>query len=148
MRMASTVYNLRNQRSFNCLRGALKHGANRFGVRVVHFSAQGNHIHFIVEADDRASLYRAMKGLAVRFARRMNTMMNRKGRVIGDRYHSNVLRTWRAARNVLAYVRHNHRKHMAKIGQIISASWIDPFSSFAGNVPLPAARTPALREPP
>jgi REP element-mobilizing transposase RayT len=148
MRTASNVYNLRSQRSFNCVRGALKHGADRFGVRIVHFSVQGNHMHFIVEADDVASLYRAMKGLAVRFARRMNTMMGRKGRVLGDRYHSNVLRTWRAAHNAVAYVRHNHRKHMAQVGQIIAATWIDPFSSFAGHVPLPAPRTRPLTVPP
>ncbi len=95
-------------------------------------------MHLIVEAKDRASLYRAMKGLAVRIAKRMNRMMNRKGRVIGDRYHTHVLRTKRAARNAVVYVRENHRKH----GMARSASTgLDAFSSWANVLALPKPQT-------
>jgi hypothetical protein len=27
-------------------------GANRFGFRLVHYSVQGHHIHFLIEAED------------------------------------------------------------------------------------------------
>ncbi len=144
-RMAGTVYNLRSQRSFSALKRALGDAADRFGTRVLHFSVQGNHMHVIVEADDTTSLCRAMKGLAVRIARRMNQMMGRKGRVIGDRYHTHVLRTNREARNAVAYVRENHRKHMAQAGKPFTGAWTDPFSSWANVLALPIARTSLLK---
>jgi REP element-mobilizing transposase RayT len=135
-RMAQNVYNLRSQRSFNALKMAFRGAADRFGVRIVHFSVQGNHMHVIVEADDRPSLYRAMKGLSVRIARRMNTMMGRKGRVLGDRYHTHVLRTKREVRNAVVYVRENHRKHGMAMPRALS---IDPFCSWARSIDLPMA---------
>jgi REP element-mobilizing transposase RayT len=141
-RVARGVYNLRSQRSFAALKIAFRGAANRFDVHIVHFSVQGNHMHVIVEAKDRASLYRAMKGLAVRVAKRMNRMMNRKGQVIGSRYHTHVLRTKRAARNAVVYVRENHRKHgMARGGRPCTGPWVDPFCSWANELPLPKPRT-------
>jgi REP element-mobilizing transposase RayT len=47
--------------------------------RVVHYSFQKDHIHLIVEADDRRALARGMKGLGVRVARAVNVLMNRWG---------------------------------------------------------------------
>jgi REP element-mobilizing transposase RayT len=145
LRMANTVYNLRSERSFNALKRALRGAADRFGTRIIHFSVQGNHIHLIVETPDRESLYRAMKGLSVRIARRMNRMMNRKGQVIGSRYHTNVLRSHRATWNVLHYVRENHRKHFGKPGEWRTGISTDYFSSWAKPIPLPAPKTTYLR---
>ena len=34
----------------------------RFGMRIVHYSIQGNHLHLLVEVDDRKSLARGMQG--------------------------------------------------------------------------------------
>src|SRR5690242_17078430 len=42
-------------------------------VSLVHFSVQSNHLHLIVEAADQSALSRAMQGLAIRLARRMNS---------------------------------------------------------------------------
>jgi REP element-mobilizing transposase RayT len=50
LRMAPHVYNLRSRRSFRVVAVALRSGGDRFNVRVVHFSVQGNHIHLLVEA--------------------------------------------------------------------------------------------------
>ncbi len=144
-RLARNVYNLRSQRSFTALKSAFRGAADRFGVRIVHFSVQGNHMHVIVEAEDTSSLCRAMKGLSVRIARRMNQMMGRKGRVLGDRYHSHVLRTNREARNAVAYVRENHRKHMAQAGKPFTGPWVDPFSSWANVLVLPTPQTSLLK---
>lgn len=144
-RMASTVYNLRSQRSFAALKRALGDAADRFGTRVLHFSVQGNHVHVIVEANDTGSLCRAMKGLSVRIARRMNQMMARKGRVMGDRYHAHVLRTNRETRNAVRYVRENHRKHMAQASKPFTGAWTDPFSSWSNDLVLPSPRTSLLK---
>ena len=55
VRIWEEVWNLRSQRCFQALRSALAKGCNRFGFRLVHFSVQGNHMHFIVEAIDAFS---------------------------------------------------------------------------------------------
>ena len=98
-RVRQEVWNLRTHRCFRELRRALERGCARFGFRLIHFSVQGNHIHFIVEAPDQLALTRAMKGLEVRMARALNRVMCRRGPVFADRYHAHLLRTPREARN-------------------------------------------------
>ena len=129
VRMARHVYNLRSRRSFSIIGRAIGMAAERFGVRIVHFAVLGNHVHLVVEADSNDALSRAMQGFSIRVAKRMNAMMNRRGRVLGDRYHARVLRTPTETRRALVYVRNNHRKHMAKLGQVFSARYVDPFAS-------------------
>ena len=97
-RVRQEVWNLRTHRCFRELRRALERGCARFGFRLIHFSVQGNHIHFIVEAPDQLALTRAMKGLEVRMARALNRVMRRRGPVFADRYHAHLLRTPREAR--------------------------------------------------
>ena len=92
LRMAPHVYNLRSRRSFRVIEAALWVGGDRFDVRIIHFSVQGNHLHLIVEAPNRRALARAIQGLSIRIAKGLNRMMGRSGRVIGDRYHARVLR--------------------------------------------------------
>ena len=131
LRKAPGVYDLRSRRSANAIKLAIFGGADRFGVRVVQLSVQGNHIHLLVEAPDQLALGRAMKGLGVRIARRMNAMMGRTGRVIGDRYHARRLQTPTEVRTVMHYIRHNHQHHG------YGRATVDEFSSdveFAGVV--------------
>jgi REP element-mobilizing transposase RayT len=64
LRMAKHVWSLRSRRSLRALDGALRYGSERFGSRIVQFSLQGNQVHLLVEADNTASLVRAMKGSA------------------------------------------------------------------------------------
>ncbi len=145
--MADWVYNLRSRRSFRVIEKALRSGADRFDVRVVELSVQGEHIHLITETDDTVALGRSMKGLSVRIAKGLNRMMNRRGRVMRDRYHSRVLRTPRETRNAIRYVRQNHRRHMAQVGKQLPAGWVDPYSSCCPDVAalLPPPRGWLLR---
>ncbi len=115
--------NLRRERTLALLRDTLAAGADRFGFRLVEYSVQSNHLHFVVEAQDERALGRGMKGLLVRLAKALNRAWERSGRVIGDRYHALVLKTPCAVRNVLVYALQNARKHGAHI------LGIDPFSS-------------------
>ena len=69
------------------------------GMRIVHYSIQGNQLHLILEAEDRESLARGMQGLAIRVAKAINRLFARAGRVWADRYHSHVLKTRREAAN-------------------------------------------------
>ncbi len=146
IRMAKNVYNLRSQRAFTALKRAFTGAAIRFDTRIVHFSVQGNHIHLIVESPDEVSLSRAMKGLGVRIARRLNGMMRRTGRVIGDRHHTHVIRSRRAAQHVVRYVRENHRKHYGVRGMWRIGTTTDEFSSWAYAVALPNPQTALLRD--
>ncbi|WP_394841412.1 transposase [Pendulispora brunnea] len=93
--------------------------------RVLHFSVQHDHIHFIVEADDKASLSGGMRGLSIRLARAINRGLARCGPVWKERYHAHELTRPREVRNALLYVLMNHRKHGASI------AWLDARSSAA-----------------
>ncbi|HEY0250467.1 MAG TPA: hypothetical protein VGC41_03030, partial [Kofleriaceae bacterium] len=53
LRMAAHVYSLRSRRSLRVVEKALQGGADRFGLRVVQASIQGNHVHLLVEANDK-----------------------------------------------------------------------------------------------
>ena len=99
VRVRREVWNLRTHRCFRALRRAFERGCARFGFRLVHFSVRGNHVHFIVEAPDERALTRAMKGLAVRMARALNKVMDRKGPAFSDRYHAHLLKMPREARH-------------------------------------------------
>jgi hypothetical protein len=108
---------------------AFNGGKGRSGIRLVHYSVQGNHLHLIVEAPDRA-LSRGMQGLAIRLARKLNGVMGRKGKVFTDRYHARILRSPVDVRRTILYVLNNHRKHRREWGQPdLPRWWLDPCSS-------------------
>jgi REP element-mobilizing transposase RayT len=115
---------LRHLETRDVILDCLERAKERFGMRVIHFSVQTNHIHLIIEAEDRDSITRGMKGLQVRFARNMNRHWSRRGRVFADRFHDHVLRTPREVRNAIAYVLHNSRQHGVRF-----RDGPDPYSS-------------------
>jgi putative transposase len=143
LRLVRGVESLREPRIWKAVERAFREGAQRFETRVVHFSVMSNHIHMLVEAGDRRALSRAMKGLAVRIARRVNGRIGRRGQLIAERYHARPLRTPTEVKNALHYVRHNRRHHLAQSGVRLAAQWVDPCSSdgIKDHVPLPAAET-------
>jgi putative transposase len=90
---------------------------------------QGNHIHLIVEAENKRALARGMQGLQIRIAKGLNRVMKRRGKVFSDRYHAHILRTPTEVRNALRYVRENHRKHEAQRGRSVSVEVADVYAS-------------------
>ena len=107
----------RTKGAYAALRKAFAAGCDRFGFRLAHYSVQGNHLHFIVEAKDRAALSRGMQGLLIRVAKALNRVWGRRGSVFADRYHDHVLRTPREVRNALNYVLANARNHGRRLVQ-------------------------------
>lgn len=100
--------------------------ASKESFRILHFSVQGNHVHLLVEADDRTALSRGLQGLSIRIARRINALLGRRGVFWGDRYHARPLRTPREVRQGLVYVLMNHKKHERAPGsldRLSSAHW-------------------------
>jgi REP-associated tyrosine transposase len=93
---------------------AFRRGNERRDFRLVHYSLQDDHVHLLVEAKDRDALGRGMMSLTARFARGVNRVFRRTGKVLADRYHLRVLTCPRQVRNALAYVLLNARRHAAK----------------------------------
>src|SRR6266851_67370 len=110
----------------NLLENAFREARLRFGMRIVHYSIQGNHLHLIVEVDDTVSLSRGVQGLAVRIARRLNALIRRRGAVFVDRYHAHALRTRREVAHAVRYVLGNYRHHTR---EYLPPRWDDPYSS-------------------
>lgn len=104
------------------LRRSFAAANGRFGMRVVHFAALGDHVHLIVEAEGKISLTRGMQGLAVRAAKGINRTAGRKGRVFSDRYHARVLRTPTETRHAVRYVLTNHEKHYGRESNLAASS--------------------------
>jgi putative transposase len=111
MRVRNGLPSLRGSRAFRAIAGAFRHGKDRFGFRVIHFTVQGNHLHLLVEADDGISLARGMKGLSVRMARALNRAHGLRGQVFPDRFHSRALKSPREVAYAMRYVLGNHMKH-------------------------------------
>lgn len=114
VRVRRDVPNLRSQKFVRGLEASLRALQARGDFRVLHYSIQGDHAHFVVEAKDRFALARGMKALGSRIARGVNRLFHRTGPVFDGRYHHRVLRTPREVRNAIAYVLLNARKHAAE----------------------------------
>ena len=139
LRTVAGVGGMRRQRVVSAIEEAFRSARVRFGMRIVHYSIQGNHLHLLVEAEDRAALARGMQGLAIRVAKTLNRLFARAGQVWADRYHAHVLRTRREAANALRYLLGNFSRHAAQWGDAV-ARFADAFSSirFLGFAPADA----------
>jgi REP element-mobilizing transposase RayT len=113
-------------------RGFFK-GHNKFGMRLIEFSVQADHIHLVVEAEDKKALTRGMQGLTIRLARAINRVLGRKGAVFAERYHARILKTPTEVRNAVEYVRNNYRRHCERSGRWVHPWDIDPYSSMSGD---------------
>ncbi len=147
LRVLPHVWNLRSKRGYRVIRRAVARGGDRFGMRLCELSVQGNHLHFVVEAEDARALSRGMQGLSIRLAKGLNRLMERRGSVLADRFHARILRTPTEVRRALAYVRANHAVHRERRGARPS-SGPDSFSSAVAAVRegLPAPHTYLLNQ--
>jgi len=137
LRAAVGVPSLRGGRVFGALRAALSMSSTT-GFRVLHFSAQRDHVHLLVEADAPARFVRGVQGLMIRVAKAVNRAGGRHGRVWGDRYHARWLASPREVRAALVYVLQNVAKHVPGV------RGMDPCSSAAW---FHGWRTPVARPP-
>jgi len=126
LRAREDVPRLRRRKVFEAVRRAFRVIAARAAFRIVHGSLQRNHLHLIVEAGDRESLWRGMQSFEISLARRINRACGRRGKLFAHRYHATPIRSPRQARNALAYVLNNWRHHREDRG---SAAALDRFSS-------------------
>ena len=142
LRARGRLPSLREQVLFFELRRCIPR-ASKDWFRVLHFSVQRDHVHLVVEAEDKRSLWRGTTGLEVRVARRLNSMLGKKGQFWGDRYHARPMKTPREVRSGIVYVLMNFKKHRA------NALAFDPCSSawwFDGWTNPPSSRPPGWTE--
>jgi REP element-mobilizing transposase RayT len=147
MRRVPLAPNLRSERVFRAILSQLAR-VKRDGVRVVHYSVQRDHLHLIVEGNDRHDLSAQMRKLFSRIALTVNAVAQRRGRLFRDRHHREELDGPTKTRNALVYVLFNDRKHHAQNGGAISDAFLrelDDRSSIAWLAPEdwhPHARPP------
>ncbi len=156
MRCLRYIDHLRCDEIYRALsRVLLRYRDDRFdggSFRVIHLSLQDNHLHLIVEAANDGALERGMRSFTINASRAINGVLGTAGRVF-YRYHSRVIRTKRYARNCIAYVLGNWRRHRKDVvhGQLLSAlldryssaisftGWNRKFRIPAGYEPLPVS---------
>jgi REP element-mobilizing transposase RayT len=146
---------LRLGRVYRALGPVLRRYFGRDDFRIVHISIQQNHLHMLIEANDRRALTRGMQSFAINAARAISVAWGRAGKVWAHRYHATQITSPRQARNTLAYVLNNWRRHQQDFanGRMLTAK-IDEFSTAIlftgwvgrprwacpkGYVPLPAS---------
>jgi REP element-mobilizing transposase RayT len=131
------------------VRNGFVHGCDKSRFRIVHFSVQGRHIHFICEAANRRALSRGVQGFKIRVARGINRKLRRKGTVFADRYHERIIENPTQCRYAIAYVLNNQRHHGYEEQASYPRNRVDPCSSapyFTGwtvEEVRPWARAPA-----
>jgi REP element-mobilizing transposase RayT len=128
LRCRREVGRMRRRDGYRAVRHALAVTTRRMDdFRIVHVSIQRDHIHLIVEAEDRDRLARGMQGFSVSCARQLNRRLGRRGAVFADRYHAVQLRSPRQVRSALSYVLNNWRHHGAD--RDADRTMYDPYSS-------------------
>jgi len=122
MRLRRGVASLREDRLARAVIRALER-SRAAGRRIVHYSIQSDHLHFLIEADSRRELSTVARGTAIRIARQVNAAVGARGRLFADRYHARALTSPTAVRFGLVYVLQNWKKHER------FARGLDPLSS-------------------
>ncbi|MBV8757161.1 MAG: transposase [Deltaproteobacteria bacterium] len=79
LRVSDEITRIRTRDAYQAVRWATIAVAERMSFRIVHISIQHNHVHLIVEADDRMALARGMQAFEISAARRINAAIS-KGR--------------------------------------------------------------------
>jgi putative transposase len=131
LRLVEGFPGLRRPKALRWIRRCLQL-AHKSGFAVTQFSIQSNHLHLIVEAQDRVALSKGVQGLKIRLAKRLNQLFGRRrGTVFPERYHAQPLRSPRQVRSALLYVLNNRRRHLAQSGRGLQRDYVDPYSSAA-----------------
>ncbi len=143
LRVQRGLPSLRAPRVFPVVRTALAR-ASGATLRILHFSVQATHVHLLVEAEGRGALSRGLQGLAIRVAKAVNRVLQRRGSVWAERYHAHALRTPREVRHALVYVLQNWKKHFGSapgLDPCSSAAW---FTGWRKDVSTPAGPSPVV----
>lgn len=110
-------------------------GAQKFGLRILHYSILRDHIHLIVEAKDNHSLAQGMRSFGSRLGIALRKIFGGSGPVFKGRYHLSVIKSPSQMKNSLAYVLQNFAKHsqlLKHVDQFSSAAYFNDWSALFG----------------
>lgn len=152
LRVRRGVKRLRRAAAYRALRGAVATCIGRTDFRIVHVSIQANHVHLLIEANDKYALANGVRAFKISATRRLNALQGREGEVFIGRYHAVPIGTPKQVRSAIAYVLNNWRRHREDLeGAAQTRASIDPYSTgvlFDGwDVPFEKFETPAWYEP-
>jgi REP element-mobilizing transposase RayT len=152
LRTHRDVGRLRRRDAYRAVRAAVATCLGRRDFRIVHLSIQSNHVHLLVEADDKRALANGLRAFMISGAKRLNAVRGRRGQVFTQRYHAVQIGTPLQARRALAYVLNNWRRHREDLdGPAQGRASLDPYSTavlFDGwDVPFRRFDVPDWYEP-
>src|ERR1043166_5395111 len=136
LRVIAAVGKLRRRCAYQAIREATLTTARREDFRIVQLSIQHDHIHLLVEADDKRALAVGMQGFQISAAKHLNAAISkgkpgprRRGTVFPDRYHAEIITSPTQARHTLSYIVNNWRKHEEDRVAPMSGWRVDWFST-------------------
>ncbi len=130
LRTRKDVPRLRRGKTYAAIARALRRTLGETAFRVCHTSIQRNHLHFLIEANDKGALSHGMRSLAITAARAINRVLGRTGKVFAYRYHATAISSPRQMRNALSYVLNNWRRHDEdETCEAAHRATLDPYST-------------------
>lgn len=112
---------------------ALHHAIRRArlkGLRVIHYTLEFNHVHFLIESSHHDELHRGMQALGISFSKAINKYKRKRGTVFKHRYHQRKLTSSTELKKVLHYIFHNGVKHKR------TSNKIDSYNSLVAETKL------------
>src|SRR5262249_10885656 len=109
-RVEQPVGTLRRRDAYHAVRKAMQLMLGKGDFRIVHVSLERDHVHLLIEADDKHALARGMQAFQSTAARLLNKAITkargriRRGRVFSDRYHPVIITSPTQAHHSLSYV--------------------------------------------
>lgn len=110
LKVRKGVVNIRHPHLLKEFRRAVR-GAKGFGIHIIHFSLQFDHIHIIAEAKSGKCLSAGLKSLNGRLGKAIRKFTGGAGAVFKGRFHMNVLESPTEMKRALEYVLLNTAKH-------------------------------------
>ena len=90
LRLLPGIESLRGGRCLPVLQRCFEAGKSKPGFRLQHFAVESDRIELSCQADDARALSRALQGLTIRIARRLNRALGRKGQLFAERYQVKI----------------------------------------------------------
>ena len=128
---------LRNGKSYRAIRVVLLIMLDQPGFRIVHFSIQSNHLHLLVEADNKQALSEGMRRFGIHAANAIHSSIGGyAGKVFRFRYNARQIKTASHARNAISYVLNNWRRHRRNLDCAgAMKATLDPYATGLSHPP-------------
>lgn len=122
---------LKNKFILKSLHSSIKK-ARKIGLKIIHYTLEYDHVHLLVETDNKTALARGMQSFGISFSKSINKIKKAQGKVFKTRYHYRKLKTPAEVKNVFNYIFGNslkHKKAISIVSPYNSLMAIDNFSN-------------------